>query len=370
MIQVPADFVESGCVVIAFRAITTKTLEPLPPYTQAHLNETGAEMQNWFNQKYVGKSLTPNDAAHAATIGQITADRIYSVLAQRSRFVKLGVFPNLVQVGPGPGQHPYYRVAPGITLPWWAETMLNGIGGLKFKSRCWYPLICLDHAGSVPPTIAQLHLDIDDEIKSLWSLAGLQTFEYKRDNSVEASSNFWLHQVRVPLPAQVAAGVPARDLNANDQSVYIDLSVKLDFSQSVIAAAFSWKGVTDIAALDATVIDLINLDDSNAAKDRAIAASAVAGTVTGGQPQTRANVTVDRETCAIPAVRYTKTELFALILNEVSVGSCWRLCLAASGKQTEDSAPPPHKRARTPNDDLPQQEAPAVPIEPAHSTAP
>ena len=74
------------------------------------------------------------------------------------------------------------------------------------------PAICLDQAASVMPNIAQLHLDLDDEIRSLWGLAGLQAVEYRRDNSIEASSNFWMHQVEVPLPPQVTAGVAARDL--------------------------------------------------------------------------------------------------------------------------------------------------------------
>lgn len=70
---------------------------------------------------------------------------------------------------------------------------------IKVKSRQWYPLIVVDHGQSVAPTIAMLHLDLDDEIRSLWGLAGMGTVQYRRDNSIEASSNFWLYQVAVPL---------------------------------------------------------------------------------------------------------------------------------------------------------------------------
>ena len=84
-----------------------------------------------------------------------------------SRFCKLGVFPNLVQVGAAAAQHPYFRVPPGILLPWWSQTVLEGIGGLKYKSRNWYPLFCLDQAASVAPTIQMLHLELDLEIHVL-----------------------------------------------------------------------------------------------------------------------------------------------------------------------------------------------------------
>jgi len=59
--------------------------------------------------------------------------------------------------------------------------------------------------------------------------------------------------VAVPLPAQAAL---ARHIYLNDQKVYVDLSLRLDFSQSVIAAAISWKGATDFAALPAATRDL------------------------------------------------------------------------------------------------------------------
>ena len=57
-------------------------------------------------------------------------------------------------------------------MPWWSETVLNGIGGIKFKSRSYYPLITIDHAASLMPNVSQLHLDLDDEIRSLRATAG------------------------------------------------------------------------------------------------------------------------------------------------------------------------------------------------------
>ena len=93
-----------------------------------------------------------------------------------------------------------------------------------------------------------LHLELGQEIRSLWSIAELQCIEYKRDNSVEASSNFWLHQVAMPLPDPVLGGaLRTRDMEVNDQSVYTDLSIRLDSTHAVIAAFISWRGCTDIS---------------------------------------------------------------------------------------------------------------------------
>ena len=66
-------------------------------------------------------------------------------------------------------------------------------------------------------------------------MVGCQTFEYNRDNNMEAPSNLKMHQVKVPFP-QIE----------NSQKVYIDLSVLLVFSLTVIAAALSWRGATDL----------------------------------------------------------------------------------------------------------------------------
>eukprot|EP00971_Amphidinium_carterae_P117018 2317332-Amphidinium_carterae.1 len=99
-----------------------RSVRELPAFTQAHLTELGEELQAVFNNRFVGKALTPNDAAAAASIGQLTADKFWSVLAQRSRFVKLGCFPDQVTAAAVAPVHPYYRVPPGIVLPWWADT--------------------------------------------------------------------------------------------------------------------------------------------------------------------------------------------------------------------------------------------------------
>ena len=128
--------------------------------------------------------------------------------------------------------------------------------------------------------------------------------------------------VAVPLPAQAAPPALARDIYLNDQKVYVDLSLRLDFSQSVIAAAISWKGATDLASLPAATRDLIVLD-GNDARDRAIAESTAAGQTAAAE--TRANVSMLRSNRALVAARFNKTELFALILNEVAPAVCTRL---------------------------------------------
>ena len=136
-----------------------------------------------------------------------------------------------------------------------------------------------------------------------------------------------------------------RDIHVNSQKVYVDLSLRLDFSQSVIASAISWKGSVCLEDLEPVVRDLINLTDDNDAGDRAIAESTCLGRATDPVAETRANVSVARYTVALPAARFNKTELFALILNEVAVEFAMDWCIALP-----DGIPRTRIRLRAPED--------------------
>ena len=77
MIQVPEDYVESGCVQVGIRNCYHKdTRNPLPAFAAGMLGEFGAEIHRWF-QHFIGKALSPNDAT-GANIGTV---------AQRSQVV-------------------------------------------------------------------------------------------------------------------------------------------------------------------------------------------------------------------------------------------------------------------------------------------
>ena len=140
-----------------------------------------------------------------------------------------------------------------IELPFWDRPPLAGIGELYDYSDRYRPVNILNRVGSVAPNVGYMHQDHETSISKLFKILGVPTCLYARDNSMKASSSYYVLTCSNPMPSNAAAAWPAqpagalmpgainitRDMTALNQNVYGNKDNPTSFTEHAIFGIFS-----------------------------------------------------------------------------------------------------------------------------------